>query len=166
MKKILLALMLCVSVACGWAQVASINWGMTSFKCTVEKTDSVFYIVGILKSSKYTFLGTPTLMFKTFDDEVISLKGNVADRKSKVYGYAWGNAIEAYSRDKTIALFLVTEDLMEKINTFGIKKVRVITTPKYIEQSYSQEEATFDEDAFSRRLYASYLKAKKKADEF
>ena len=82
MKKILLTLMLCVSVACGWAQVAKVSGSGASFKCTVEKLDSTYYIFGRLDSDYY-FMNGPTLMFKTFDDFTFGRKLYASYLKAK-----------------------------------------------------------------------------------
>lgn len=129
-----------------------------SMKYSIAKQDSVYSIVVTVKSDRLQFLANPTLMIRTFNDDVLKLSGAHIGDGSETGGIVIGNVVCPVTEISSTAQFYVTPEQMEQIKE-GVKKVRISTTPIV-------HEKTFSSDKIGKKLYKFYLKAKEKEDDF
>lgn len=127
-------------------------------KYSVTKQDSAYYIIATVHSDRMNFLNEPTMKIRTFNDDVITLKGVVIRSGSQSAGIVTGNIIIPVTEISSTAQFAITPDELELLNS-GISKVRLSMTPM-------DHERTFKKDKIGMQLYKFYLKAKAKDDSF
>lgn len=125
---------------------------------SVVKQDSTYYIIATVRSDRMNFLNEPTMKVRTFNDEVIILKGTVIGNDSKSAGIVSGNMIFPVTEIKSTAQFAITPEQFEQLNN-GVAKIRLSMTPM-------NHERTFKKDKIGKKLYQFYLKEKEKDDNF
>lgn len=129
-----------------------------SMKYSIAKQDSVYSIVVTVKSDRLQFLSNPTMMLRTFKDDVLKLSGAHIGGGSETGGIVIGNVICPVTEISSTAQFYVTPEQIELIKE-GVKKVRLSTTPIVHEKSFSS-------DKIGKKLYKFYLKTKEKEEDF
>lgn len=129
-----------------------------SMKFSVVKQDSAYYIIATVRSDRMNFLNESTMKIRTFNNDVITLKGNVIGSGSQSAGIMIGYLVIPVTEISSTAQFAITPDEFEMINS-GISKVRLSMTP-------SDHERTFKKDKIGKKLYQFYLKAKSKDEDF
>ena len=129
-----------------------------NMKYSVSKQDSSYYIIATVRSDRMTFLSEPTMKVRTFNDEVITLKGVAIGNGSQSAGIVSGNIVIPVTEISSTAQFKVTPEQFERIKS-GIAKVRLDMTPM-------NHERTFKKDKIGKKLYQFYLKAKSQDDNF
>ena len=104
-----------------------------------------------------TFFPEPILKIRTFNQEVVTLKGTIVQPKT-----SYESIVGVDSKRKTLAYsmatFPVTAEDMEKIG-HGISKLRLTTMPVNHEQS-------FKKDKLGLKLYQAYLETKAQEENF
>lgn len=129
-----------------------------NMKYSVSKQDSSYYIIATVRSDRMTFLSEPTMKVRTFNDEVITLKGVAIGNGSQSAGIVSGNIVIPVTEISSTAQFKVTPEQFESIKS-GVAKVRLDMTPM-------NHERTFKKDKIGKKLYQFYLKAKSQDDNF
>lgn len=129
-----------------------------NMKYSVVKQDTSYYIIATVRSDRMNFLNESTMKIRTFNDDVITLKGNVIGSGSQSAGIVSGNIVIPVTEISSTAQFAITPDEFEMLNS-GISKVRLSMTPM-------DHERTFKKDKIGKKLYQFYLKAKAKDDDF
>ena len=121
--------------------------------CTMDysvlKQDSMYYIIATVSSDRMKFLKEPTMLIKTFDDEVIVLKGELFDTDADVVNVGSSDILIPASIIRSTAQFKVTSCQFEQIKK-GISKIRLSTLP-------IEHERVFKKDMLGRKLYELYL---------
>jgi len=162
MKQLLIALFTFLTVAASAQDVGYTHKLLTSEGCrlkySVVKQDSSYYIIANVRSERFCFLNEPTMKIRTFNDEVITLKGMVIGSGSQSAGIISGNIIIPVTEISSTAQFPVTTDEFEMLNN-GISKIRLSMTP-------TDHERTFKKDKIGKKLYQFYLKAQADDDNF
>lgn len=159
MKKVLLLLVTCLMALSIQAQekVKYSGQGMR-FKYTVLTQDTLNYIVVTMTSEKQAFAQPTTLMFKTFEDDVIKMEGDVVDGNKKTAGVMVSGFMIPISERVFIAQFKISDEELELLRK-GIKKVRLTTVPK-------QHEKEFSKDKLGVKLNNMFMNAREKRDSF
>lgn len=129
-----------------------------NMKYSVVKQDTTYYIIATVRSDRMNFLNESTMKIRTFNDDVITLKGKVIGSGSQSAGIVSGNIVIPVTEISSTAQFAITPEEFEMLNS-GISKVRLSMTPM-------DHERTFKKDKIGKKLYQFYLKAKAKDDDF
>lgn len=127
-------------------------------KYSVTKQDSTYYIIVTVRSDRLNFLKESTFLLKTFDGDIIKLRGEVIGNASETGGIISGNIVIPVTAIYSTAQFKITPEQFELLNK-GISKVRLSTTP-------IEHERTFKKDKIGKKLYQFYLKKKSQNNEF
>ncbi len=127
-------------------------------KYSVTKQDTCYYIIVTVRSDRMKFLKEPTMMLKTFDNDVLKLKGSSLGDGSETGGVVIGNIITPITEINSTAQFQVAPEQFELIRK-GISKVRLTTIPM-------DHERTFKSDKIGAKLYKFFLKQKEKDEDF
>lgn len=129
-----------------------------SMEYSVVKQDSAYYIIATVRSDRMNFLNESTMKIRTFNDDVITLKGKVIGGGSQSAGIVSGYIVIPVTEISSTAQFAITPEELEMLNS-GVSKVRLSMTPM-------DHERTFKKDKIGKKLYQFYLKAKAKDDDF
>ena len=129
-----------------------------SMEYSVVKQDSAYYIIATVRSDRMNFLNESTMKIRTFNDDVITLKGKVIGGGSQSAGIVSGYIVIPVTEISSTAQFAITPEELEMLNS-GVSKVRLSMTPM-------DHERTFAKDKIGKKLYQFYLKAKAKDDDF
>lgn len=129
-----------------------------SMEYSVVKQDSAYYIIATVRSDRMNFLNESTMKIRTFNDDVITLKGKVIGGGSQSAGIVSGYIVIPVTEISSTAQFAITPEELELLNS-GVSKVRLSMTPM-------DHERTFKKDKIGKKLYQLYLKAKAKDDDF
>lgn len=129
-----------------------------NMKYSVVKQDSAYYIIATVRSDRMNFLSESTMKIRTFNDDVITLKGTVIGSGSQSAGLVAGNIILPITEISSTAQFAITPEEFEMLNS-GVSKVRLSMTPM-------DHERVFKKDKIGKKLYQFYLKAKAKDSDF
>ncbi|MDO5446617.1 MAG: hypothetical protein Q4F34_02425 [Prevotellaceae bacterium] len=129
-----------------------------SMQYSVAKQDTTYYIIATVRSDRLNFLNESTMKIRTFNNEVITLKGVVIGSGSQTDGIVSGNIIVPVTTINSTAQFAITPKEFELIN-HGIAKIRLSMTPM-------NHERTFKKDKIGKKLYQFYLEAKSMDDNF
>lgn len=159
MKKILsiiICLLMCLSMQAE-EKVKYSGQGMR-FRYTVLVQDKQNYIVITMTSEKQAFAQPPTLMLKTFEDDVIKLEGDVVDNNKTTAGIMISGMMFPISERTFVGQFPITDEEIDLLRK-GIKKVRLTTVPK-------QHEKEFSKDKLGVKLYSMFKEAWEKQDNF
>lgn len=132
--------------------------GGCNVKYSVAKQDTTYYIIATVKSDRLMFLNKSTMLLKTFDGEIIELKGESMGNGSESAGIVSGNLIIPVTEVKSTAQFSVTPDQFEQIKN-GVSKVRLSTIP-------IEHERTFKKDKIGKKLYQFFIKQRDKNIDF
>lgn len=162
MKQLLFALFTFLTVVASAQRVGYIHKGLTAYGCrmkySVVKQDSSYCILANVISERMTFRNEPTMKIRTFNDEVITLKGTVVGGNSQSVGVISGNFVLPVTELSYSAQFPVTPEEFKMLNN-GVSKVHLSMTPL-------DHEHTFKKDKIGKKLYQFYLNAKAKDDSF
>lgn len=163
MKKILLSILLLVSFRTFAQTVRYTYHPLKAEGCemtySVTKQDTSYYIIAIVRSDRLKFLNEPTMMLRTFDNEVLKLEGRLMDTTSQSSGGVFvGNVIVSGTMINSTAQFNITPAQFEQLKN-GVSKVRLSTIP-------IEHERTFNKDKIGKKLYRFYLDAKAKENDF
>lgn len=120
-----------------------------SMSYSVLKQDSVYYIIATVSSDRMKFLREPTMLIKTFDNEIVLLKGELFDTDADVVNVGTGDVMIPASVVRSTAQFKVTSCQFEQIKK-GIAKIRLSTIP-------IEHEREFRKDVLGKNLYELYL---------
>lgn len=129
-----------------------------SMKYSITKQDSSYYVIATVRSERLNFLSEPTMKIRTFNDDVVSLKGVVIGSGSHSVGIVSGGVVIPVTQITSTAQFSITSKEIEMLNK-GVAKIRLSMTP-------NDHERTFKKDKIGKKLYQLYLKAKTKEDDF
>ena len=99
-----------------------------NMKYSVTKQDTTFYIIATVRSDRLKFLKESTFLIKTFDGEIIKLKGDLIDNGSQSFGVMAGNVMLPVTEINSTAQFRISPYQFELIKN-GIAKVRLSTIP-------------------------------------
>ena len=162
-KHLLFALFLISVSVCASAQTVRYSYKIFSPEgCIMEygiiKQESQYYIFSTVHSDRMQFLNESTMKIRTFNDEVITLQGEVISSGSKTAGVVCGYAVVPETELISTAQFAITPEELEMLN-HGVAKVRLTMIPM-------DHERTFAKDKIGKKLYQFYLKAKAKDDDF
>ncbi len=127
-------------------------------KYSVSKNDSSYYIVVTVNSDRMHFLNDPTMKIRTFNNDVLTLKGIAIGNGSESIGIVSGNLVIPVSEIISTAQFFATQDQFEQLKS-GVSKIRISLTPMNHERS-------FKKDKIGKKLYKFYLKLKNQVDDF
>ena len=158
MKNILFVFVLFVSLSSSSQTIKYSHKPATVNGCVVRlnvsKQDTLFSITVTLSSEGLFFAKEPVMMIKTFEGEVLRLKG-MSYGNDKETGYFFVSGVMVpLSSSKSIAQFPITSKQMELLNQ-GVSKVSLSTLPIVHEKN-------FNKDKIGKKLYNSYLKEKEK----
>ena len=98
------------------------------------------------------------MKIRTFDDEVITLKGVVIGSGSQSAGIISGNIVIPITEINSTAQFSITPEELKMLNN-GVSKVRLSMTPM-------DHEHAFKKDKIGKKIYQFYLNAKAKDESF
>ncbi len=129
-----------------------------NMKYSVAKQDTVYYIIATVKSDRLNFLKESTMLLKTFDGEVIKLKGSQIGSGSETAGIVSGNIVLPVTEISSTAQFKISPQQFELLKK-GVCKVRLSTIP-------IEHERTFAKDKIGKKLYQFFLKQKNKDNDF
>lgn len=124
----------------------------------VVKQDTSYYIIATVRSEKMHFLNEPSMKIRTFNDDVLTLNGQLIDSSNKSAGIMVGYVMVPLTEITSIAQFRITPEQFEKIKS-GISKVRLSMVPM-------NHERTFKKDKIGKKLYQFYLKVKSQDEQF
>lgn len=162
MKKLLLILFLTLgletiaqTVGYSYRPLAAEGCNM---KYSVTKQDTTFYIIATVRSDRLKFLKESTFLIKTFDGEIIKLKGDLIDNGSQSVGVMAGNVMLPVTEINSTAQFRISPYQFELIKNV-IAKVRLSTIP-------IEHERIFKKDKIGKKLYKFYQNAKSKSEDF
>ncbi|MBO4662484.1 MAG: hypothetical protein J5630_07275 [Bacteroidaceae bacterium] len=127
-------------------------------KYSVAKQDTTYYIIATVRSSRMNFLNEPMMKIRTFNDEVLTLRGVAISSNTKSAGIISGNMVLPVTQISATAQFFITPKEFEMLNN-GVSKIRLSMTPM-------NHERKFKKDKIGKKLYQFYLRAKDKDDEF
>lgn len=162
-KYLILALLLVNITVCVSAQTVGYWHKILSPEgCTVQysvvKHESGYYIVATVHSERMHFGSESDMKVRTFNDEVLTLKGEVVSSGSQTSGIISGTVVIPVTELITTARYAITPEEFEILN-HGVAKVRLSMVPV-------NHERTFKKDKIGKELYQFYLKAKAKDDDF
>ena len=129
-----------------------------TMKYSISKQDSLYYIIATVKSDRLKFLKEPTMMIKTFNEEVIKLEGAPIDNNTQSVGVMAGNIMIPITEISSTAQFIITPIQLESLKV-GVAKIRLSTTPIMHERSFKKDE-------MGKKIYELYLKEKNRDDNF
>lgn len=162
MKKLLLILFLAIgletiaqTVGYSYRPLAAEGCNM---KYSVAKQDTSFYIIVTVRSERLKFLKESTFLLKTFDGEILRLKGDLIDSGSESAGVFVGNIMLPVTEVNSTAQFRISPNQFELIRN-GIAKVRLSTIP-------IEHERIFKKDKIGKKLYKFYQNIRSKSDFF
>lgn len=128
-------------------------------KYNIVKQNNKYYVIVTVESDRMKFLTEATMMFKTFNNNVITLNGSLIDTTTgSSAGIAVGNMILPITSINSTAQFEIIEEQIEYFNE-GISKIRLSTIP-------IEHERTFKKDKIGRKLCQQYLVVKNKDSVF
>lgn len=127
-------------------------------KYSVSKQDTTYYIIVTVKSDRLIFLNKSTMLFKTFEGNVIELKGELMSNGSESAGIVSGNVVIPITEISSTAQFTATPFQFEQLKN-GISKVRLSTTP-------IEHERTFKKDKIGKKLYQFFIKQRERNIDF
>jgi len=122
--------------------------------------DDNIYLAARLKSEKLMYTAQPYILFKTFDGEVIKLRGTYVGTQTESVGIPVGNIIVNETEQKHTAHFPITLEQLKKFRDKGIAKIRVGTTPKVRDKMFDQN------DGLGEDLYKAYSETQNDLEEF
>lgn len=161
-KTLVISLMLLV--VCGsYAQTVSYSYKpLAEEGCcvyySIAKQDSTYSIIVKVTSDKLLFLKESTILFKTFDGDIIKLHGTAIGNGSESSGLVSGNIVLPITEINSTAQFTATPAQLELLKK-GIAKVRLSTIP-------IEHEREFKKDKIGKELYQLFVKQKNKEDNF
>ena len=162
MKHFLFALFMFFAMAASAQEVSYIHKALSAKGCvmkySVVKQDSSYYIIANVISDRMSFLPESTMKIRTFNDEVITLKGTAIANGGQSIGVVSGNIVIPVTAISSTAQFSITPEEFEMLNN-GVSKVRLTMTP-------TEHEHTFKIDKIGKKLYKFYLKVKAENDNF
>lgn len=85
-----------------------------TMKYNVVKQDTAYYIIATVRSGRMNFLNESTMKIRTFDDDVITLKGMVISNGSQSAGLVTGNIILPITEISSTAQFAITPESSTK----------------------------------------------------
>lgn len=129
-----------------------------NMKYSVSKQGNDYSIVATVRSDRMVFLSNPAMKIKTFDGDVIELKGNIIGGGSQSAGIVSGNLIIPVTSINSTAQFSISPEQFELFKC-GVAKIRLSMTPM-------NHERTFKKDKIGKKLYEFYLKEKLKDEDF
>ena len=162
MKKLLLILFLVLGLET-FAQTVGYSYRPLAaegcnMKYSVAKQDTSFYIIVTVRSERLKFLKESTFLLKTFDGEILRLKGDLIDSGSESAGVLVGNMMLPVTEINSTAQFRISQNQFELIKN-GIAKVRLSTIP-------IEHERRFKKDKIGKKLYKLYQNARSKSEFF
>lgn len=117
------------------------------------------YIVVTVESERLVFSDNPTMMVRFFGtDQILQLHGKKTDATSTEGAVMVGNIFVPYSKEKSMAMFKVSEQQMEMFK-LGVERIRLSTLP-------TTHDRTFNSDKIGLPLYQNYQIEKRKALDF
>lgn len=159
MKKLIFAVCcVFVSVCCSFGQTVRYTYKpLAAEGCDVQysvsKQSNSYFIIVTVQSDRMKFLTDATMTLKTFNNNVVTLKGTLLDtRVGSTAGVVVGNMVYPVTSIHSTAQFEITEEQFEYFNE-GIAKIRLSTIP-------IEHERSFRKDKIGNRLYKSYQAAK------
>jgi len=162
MKHLLFALFMFLTVTSSAQVVGYTHKALSAKGCvmkySVVKQDSSYYIIANVISDRMSFLPESTMKIRTFNDEVITLKGAAIVNGGQSVGVISGNIVIPVTAISSTAQFSITPEELEMLNN-GVSKVRLTMTP-------TEHEHTFKKDKIGKKLYKFYLKVKTENDNF
>ena len=129
-----------------------------SMNYSITKQEGKFYIIVTVKSDRLLFLQQSTFWLKTFEDDVIKLKGSSIGNGSESLGIVSGNIVIPVTEISSTAQFEISEEQLALLNK-GISKVRLSTTP-------IEHEKNFKKDKIGKKLHQFYLRKKNQDESF
>lgn len=137
--------------ASGFAQV-KYSKGSDKVIMNVVTEDSLCYLLVNFSSEKKKMMDTPKLLIRLFNDEVISLEGDLLYISEKAEaGVMVGYMMIPISKKISDAKFLISRSQIDKLSV-GVKKIRLNTSPKFHEKEWSK-------DKIGKKLYESFSNA-------
>ena len=142
------------------------HFGVTEdYQYSIASHNNNYYLVVKIiavvhvESDGSSFFNDPILKIRTFNQEVVTLKGTVVQPKSRYEAVPVGADKQHKPVVYSIAQFPVTAEDMEKIG-HGITKIRLTTLP------YNHEQIFKKKDKMGLKLYRSYLETKEQEENF
>lgn len=120
--------------------------------------DSNYYIVVTISSDRLVFTENPTMMIRTFDDEVLTFEGFCINNTTSAGGVVVGSVLVPITDIHTVAQFAITPEQFE-ILRHGVAKIRLTMTPV-------NHDKIFKKDVLGKGLYKLYLQEKANAENF
>lgn len=119
-----------------------------NIKFSICKNDTAYYIIAVVKSGKRKFIGETAIMIKTFNGQILKLKGKQIDEESTsgwviIDGFFIPMSHKAYT-----AQFPIAPEQFEILRQ-GVAKIYVATLP-------SPHERSFKRDIIGLKLYEFY----------
>ena len=119
-----------------------------NIKFSISKSDTSYHVIAVVKSGKRKFIGETTMMIKTFDGQVLKLKGKEIDKESTsgwviIDGFFIPMSHKAYT-----AQFSIAPEQFEILRQ-GVAKIYVTTIP-------TPHERSFKRDKIGLKLYEFY----------
>ncbi|MBP5395958.1 MAG: hypothetical protein J6Y34_03070 [Bacteroidales bacterium] len=124
----------------------------------VVKQDTNYYIIVIVKSDRLQFLEESTMLVRTFNDDVISLKGKLIENDNQTAGLLYGNVFVPITELKSTSQFKINPEQFELLKC-GIAKIRLSTIP-------IEHEKNFKKDVIGNKLYQLYLNVLRREYDF
>lgn len=125
---------------------------------SVVSQGSEYYIIARISSDRLVFTENPTMMIRTFDDELLTLEGFCINNTASAGGVVVGTVLVPTTDIHTVAQFAITPEQFE-ILRHGVAKIRLTMTPM-------NHDKTFKKDVLGKGLYKLYLQEKANAENF
>lgn len=125
---------------------------------SVSKQDTTFYLFTTLHTWELIFPQDPIMLLKTFNNDIIKLKGKSINNTSQSSGFIAGSVVIPITELISIVQFPITPQQFELLK-MGISKIRLNTIP-------TEHEKTFKKDKIGKKLYKLYTKQKYKNEDF
>lgn len=123
--------------------------------CSVEYSaiwqEGCPYIVVVISSDRLVFNETPTMMIRTFNDELIKSEGKAITASTSQGGIIVSNVVIPVTGIRVTAQFPITVEQIEMLQN-GIAKVRISTIPL-------THERTFKKDKIGKKLHSYFKKS-------
>lgn len=164
MKKIILFLVFLLTAVFADAQksVGYLHKALAAEGCeasySVVSQGSEYYIIARISSDRLVFTENPTMMIRTFDDEVLTFEGVSLSSNTTTGGFLVSTIILPISEIQSLAQFPVTPEQFE-ILRHGVAKIRLTMAPM-------NHDKTFKKDVLGKELYKLYLQEKANAENF
>lgn len=129
-----------------------------NMKYSVAKQDTLYSIIATVRSDRMKFLSNPTMRVRTFEGNLLELKGTVIGNGTESTGIVSGNIVIPVTEINSTAQFWITPEQFEILNE-GVAKIRLSMTPM-------NHERTFNKDKIGKKLYKFFLQEKEKDDNF